>query len=441
MAVSLRRGGPAGEQLDFDALFLGHARRVVRLAALLGADDPEDVAQEAFCRLYAARERLRGRRRQGRRLPEPDRGQRRAQPGPALADRAALRAPARGAAPPDRAMDSERRAVVAGAAPARRPASGRRWCCGSGWTCPWPGSPTRWGCGSAPPSPRSPAGSPPSRWRWPTTRTASSRRPTRGGATMSIEERLTRVLARGGRAGRRRRAPSCAHRTREPAGGCRPAPDRRRRYAGPVAAAAAVAVLVGGGVLGSHLLGGDRGVDEPAGPAPAAARTTWHTEFTCPRARAGRPQRGPGRVRADPRRPAGRPGWPRACDAPRYAFEGDRPAGRAAPRQRRRHAGQRGVVPPGRGRVGPGLRRGAAPAPARPRLPRPTTTCSPGTHGVAAPSPEGRARVRAGRARAGARRRPAGLRLLGLVTRHRTIYAAPCGARNVLARRRARPAA
>ena len=46
------------EQLDFDALFLGHARRVVRLAALLGADDPEDVAQEAFCRLYAARERL-----------------------------------------------------------------------------------------------------------------------------------------------------------------------------------------------------------------------------------------------------------------------------------------------------------------------------------------------------------------------------------------------
>ena len=58
MVVSLPRGGRAGEQLDFDALFLGHARRVVRLAALLGADDPEDVAQEAFCRLYAARERL-----------------------------------------------------------------------------------------------------------------------------------------------------------------------------------------------------------------------------------------------------------------------------------------------------------------------------------------------------------------------------------------------
>ena len=45
---------------DFDALFYGHAARVIRLAALLGAEDPEDVAAEAFCRLYAARGRLRG---------------------------------------------------------------------------------------------------------------------------------------------------------------------------------------------------------------------------------------------------------------------------------------------------------------------------------------------------------------------------------------------
>jgi RNA polymerase sigma factor (sigma-70 family) len=38
----------------FAALFREHAARVVRLAYLLGADDPEDVAQEAFCRLYGS---------------------------------------------------------------------------------------------------------------------------------------------------------------------------------------------------------------------------------------------------------------------------------------------------------------------------------------------------------------------------------------------------
>ena len=42
----------------FEAFFRRHAVRVVRLAALLGADDPEDVAQEAFCRVFAARGRL-----------------------------------------------------------------------------------------------------------------------------------------------------------------------------------------------------------------------------------------------------------------------------------------------------------------------------------------------------------------------------------------------
>ncbi|MGZ4504010.1 MAG: sigma factor, partial [Nocardioidaceae bacterium] len=44
---------------DFGVLFFGHAARLVRLAALLGDDDPEDVAQEAFCKLYDARDRLR----------------------------------------------------------------------------------------------------------------------------------------------------------------------------------------------------------------------------------------------------------------------------------------------------------------------------------------------------------------------------------------------
>jgi RNA polymerase sigma factor (sigma-70 family) len=47
------------ERPDFDALFVGHAARLTRLAALLGAKDPEDVVQEAFVRLFAARARVR----------------------------------------------------------------------------------------------------------------------------------------------------------------------------------------------------------------------------------------------------------------------------------------------------------------------------------------------------------------------------------------------
>lgn len=42
----------------FALLFHAEARRLVRLAALLGAEDPEDVVQEAFCRVYASRARL-----------------------------------------------------------------------------------------------------------------------------------------------------------------------------------------------------------------------------------------------------------------------------------------------------------------------------------------------------------------------------------------------
>lgn len=54
--------GPAAnatEDARFSALFLAHAERLVRLAALLGAVDPEDVVQDAFCRVFAARRRLR----------------------------------------------------------------------------------------------------------------------------------------------------------------------------------------------------------------------------------------------------------------------------------------------------------------------------------------------------------------------------------------------
>ncbi len=52
------RGTTVDRDVDFDALFFAHAARLVRLAALLGDDDPEDVVQEAFCKLYAARARL-----------------------------------------------------------------------------------------------------------------------------------------------------------------------------------------------------------------------------------------------------------------------------------------------------------------------------------------------------------------------------------------------
>jgi RNA polymerase sigma factor (sigma-70 family) len=51
--------GAAGVDADDVAdLFYGHAGRLVRLAALLGDPDPEDVVQEAFCKVYAARGRL-----------------------------------------------------------------------------------------------------------------------------------------------------------------------------------------------------------------------------------------------------------------------------------------------------------------------------------------------------------------------------------------------
>ena len=54
------RGRPVtDEPARFGALFFANASRLVRLAALLGDKDPEDVVQESFCKLYAARGRLR----------------------------------------------------------------------------------------------------------------------------------------------------------------------------------------------------------------------------------------------------------------------------------------------------------------------------------------------------------------------------------------------
>ena len=55
----------AGGRADVDdveryqQLFHGHFVTMTRLAAMLGADDPEDVAQEAFVRLHRRRRTLR----------------------------------------------------------------------------------------------------------------------------------------------------------------------------------------------------------------------------------------------------------------------------------------------------------------------------------------------------------------------------------------------
>jgi len=50
-------GPPAGES-DIGELFRARYLEMVRLAGLLGADDPEDIAQEAFVRLMNKRPRL-----------------------------------------------------------------------------------------------------------------------------------------------------------------------------------------------------------------------------------------------------------------------------------------------------------------------------------------------------------------------------------------------
>ncbi|MFL6139550.1 MAG: sigma factor-like helix-turn-helix DNA-binding protein [Frankiaceae bacterium] len=52
-----RADAPPADALH--ALFTGHFRGLVRLASLLGADDPEDVVQESFARLHRTAGRLR----------------------------------------------------------------------------------------------------------------------------------------------------------------------------------------------------------------------------------------------------------------------------------------------------------------------------------------------------------------------------------------------
>ena len=58
MAGSTAGAGVADTALLYEHLFHTQFPTMVRLAALLGADDPENVAQEAFVRVHAALPRL-----------------------------------------------------------------------------------------------------------------------------------------------------------------------------------------------------------------------------------------------------------------------------------------------------------------------------------------------------------------------------------------------
>jgi RNA polymerase sigma factor (sigma-70 family) len=49
---------PDADEADIEALFRERYLEMVRLAGLLGADDPEDIAQEAFIRLMGKRAQL-----------------------------------------------------------------------------------------------------------------------------------------------------------------------------------------------------------------------------------------------------------------------------------------------------------------------------------------------------------------------------------------------
>ncbi len=49
---------PHADETDIEGLFRARYLEMVRLAGLLGADDPEDIAQEAFIRLMNKRPEL-----------------------------------------------------------------------------------------------------------------------------------------------------------------------------------------------------------------------------------------------------------------------------------------------------------------------------------------------------------------------------------------------
>lgn len=163
MRATIERGGGVHE--DFRALFDGHATRVVRLAVLLGAEDPEDVAQEAFCRLFEKRDLLRGsiaeagaylnrtvvnlvRDRHRRSMTHRRLGLLSRRDDERLAPSAeelGVRA-------------DDRRRVTVALNPSRHVAV-KPWSCGTGSTCRTQTSPSSWARASARPSPRSPGDS------------------------------------------------------------------------------------------------------------------------------------------------------------------------------------------------------------------------------------------------------------------------------------------
>lgn len=57
--VAVPREPAVSVEAAYEGLFAAHFASLVRLAGLLGAEDPEDVAQEAFVRLHAHRATLR----------------------------------------------------------------------------------------------------------------------------------------------------------------------------------------------------------------------------------------------------------------------------------------------------------------------------------------------------------------------------------------------
>ncbi len=58
-AMTVDSDADGAAEARYAVLFHAHFRGMVALAALLGADDPEDIAQEAFVRLHRSSGRLR----------------------------------------------------------------------------------------------------------------------------------------------------------------------------------------------------------------------------------------------------------------------------------------------------------------------------------------------------------------------------------------------
>ena len=137
------------EEDRFSLLFVAHAGRLVRLAALLGTEDPEDVVQEAFCRVFSSRGRLSA-------SDEAAAGYLTRAVVNLVRDRHRRRTVARR----DAHLVASDAAAAAGFDPTERDAvvqavatlpqrQREAWCCGSGSICPWPRWRRRWGSGSA----------------------------------------------------------------------------------------------------------------------------------------------------------------------------------------------------------------------------------------------------------------------------------------------------